>query len=526
MDKGCAHFLAFPSSNLLSLSSSFGVNEKPVPQTPSFIESVKEALNDRILALIAVFAILSIITGMIYDPSKGWIEGVSIIFSLFILVIITSANDLKKDKTFVALQSHARDEELPTIRGKIGSMQSLNIWGLVVGDVVALSAGDKVPADCLVVESVNLIVDQNKVRADVEHADVPKGANDPFLYAESYVQEGSCKAVVTCVGRHSTRGIESEKLDTETKTPLEKKLFNLSKTFQFIGIVAAVIILAVQLIMLCIGSGFSDAENKGAIFIKKLVESMTLALIVIIVAIPEGLPMTVAISLSFSVIEMFEKDKILVRDLTAPEQMGEITEILTGKTGTMTSEEMIVESCFSQNCHINMNRPDTVLKCAFNNDTVDLIKESILWNTQAHIEMTENSFYVPQGNGTEVSLINWLQGAQIPVHKIMLEREGRIRAWIPFDTKLKRSIIAIEHPQVADAVRVYIKGAPETVVNNCVAHYDQTGNKVAFDQEQKNYVLTEIMRDSMTKKGFRALAFSYRDYSIDDFAGLSNVGTP
>ena len=129
-----------------------------------------------------------------------------------------------------------------------------------------------------------------------------------------------------------------------------------------------------------------------------------------------------------------------------------------------------------------MFRKDTVLNCAFSNETVDMLKESILWNTQAHIEMTENSFYVPQGNGTEVSLIKWLQGAEIPVHKIMLERENNIRAWIPFDTKLKTSIIAIAHPYIEHTVRVYIKGAPETVVNNCVAHFDQTGNKLPFDQ--------------------------------------------
>jgi len=121
-----------------------------------------------------------------------------------------------------------------------------------------------------------------------------------------------------------------------------------------------------------------------------------------------------------------------------------------------------------------------------------------------------------------VSLIKWLQGAEIPVHKIMLEREGRVRAWIPFDTKLKRSIIAVAHPLIQHTVRVYIKGAPETIIENCVAHFDQTGNKLPFDQQARNYALDEIMRDSMTKKGFRAMAFSFKDYSVDDFAGLTD----
>ena len=226
--------------------------------------------------------------------------------------------------------------------------------------------------------------------------------------------------MVTCVGRHSSGWNEGKELDTKSKTPLEEKLFNLSKTFTFIGIIAAIAILALTMIMLALGGLFADGEKKGAMILKKLIENCTLALIVIIVSIPEGLPTTVSISLSYSVIEMFKKDKILVRDLNAPERMGEVTEILTGKTGTMTTEDMEVVSSFAQYIHLKMFRKNTLLNCAYGDSTVELLKESILFNTEAHIEMTENAFYIPVGNGTEVSLIKWLQGAEIPVHKIML----------------------------------------------------------------------------------------------------------
>lgn len=89
---------------------------------PSFLDSLKESLNEKILAVIAIMAVLSILTGIIYAPRTGWIEGVSILIALFILVLISSLNDLSKDKTFVRLQQFGRDENLPTIRGKIGSM--------------------------------------------------------------------------------------------------------------------------------------------------------------------------------------------------------------------------------------------------------------------------------------------------------------------------------------------------------------------------------------------------------------------
>ena len=120
------------------------------------------------------------------------------------------------------------------------------------------------------------------------------------------------------------------------------------------------------------------------------------------------------------------------------------------------------------------SRKNTLLNCELDNQTIDKIVESIVFNSQAHIEMTENSFYVPIGNGTEVSLIKWLQDAEIPVHDVMAKKEGRVYAQVPFDSKLKRSIIAVHHPEMHDIVRVYVKGAPEIVLRNCTTHYQST----------------------------------------------------
>ena len=107
---------------------SFGKNEKPTPQLPPFFESLKDALRDRILLLLAIFAALSIITGMVYNPARGWIEGSSIYVALLILILITSINDWSKDKKFVRLQSLGRDFDLPVVRGKFGTQLRLNIY--------------------------------------------------------------------------------------------------------------------------------------------------------------------------------------------------------------------------------------------------------------------------------------------------------------------------------------------------------------------------------------------------------------
>ena len=117
------------------------------------------------------------------------------------------------------------------------------------------------------------------------------------------------------------------------------------------------------------------------------------------------------------------------------------------------------------------SRKNTLLNCELDNQIIEKMVESVIFNSQAHIEMTENSFYEAVGNGTEVSLIKWLQDAEIPVHEYMAKKEGRVYAQVPFDSKLKRSIIAVHHPELQDIVRVYIKGAPEIVLKNCTSHY-------------------------------------------------------
>jgi magnesium-transporting ATPase (P-type) len=167
------------------------------------------------------------------------------------------------------------------------------------------------------------------------------------------------------------------------------------------------------------------------------------------------------------------------------------------------------------------SRKNTLLNCNLDATIIDKIKESIVYNSQSYIEMDENSFYVPVGNGTEVSLIKWLQAAEIPVHDIMATRDqtGRVCAQVPFNSNLKRSIIAVEHPQLQDTVRIYVKGAPEIVIANAQNHYDKDGNKVPFRQDEKDAIFA-LMEDKMTTNGFRTLAFSYRDMSINDFRSM------
>lgn len=203
---------------------------------------------------------------------------------------------------------------------------------------------------------------------------------------------------------------------------------------------------------------------------------------------------------------MSEHDNVLVRDLSSVEEAGLLTDVCVGKTGTMTTEDMEVDSFYAQQLNVQNSRKNTLMNAMLDQNIIDKIAESIVYNSQAHIEMTENSFYVPVGNGTEVSLIKWLQSAEIPVHEVMASKEGRVLAEVPFNSKLKRSITAIEHPHLADTVRIYIKGAPEIVVPNCKNHYKsndsatsdglsfKSAEKIPLSEQDKNNILNTEMK--------------------------------
>jgi Ca2+-transporting ATPase len=159
-------------------------------------------------------------------------------------------------------------------------------------------------------------------------------------------------------------------------------------------------------------------KSAFAILISKLPLHINLVVVLIVVAIPEGLPLTVGVSLAFSVMKMYKDDRILVRKLDAPEKMAGCEELLVGKTATLTQNKMKVHTFYLEGNVIKNSRKDTFLHCELNNETIELVKDSILYNCSAMVEMSETTF-VPTGNGTEVGLLNFLQDADIPIHHLI-----------------------------------------------------------------------------------------------------------
>jgi len=390
------------------------------------MDSVKEALDDKILFYLAVAALFTIITGMIEDPATGWLPGFSIYIAILVIVLVTAWNDWNKDKLFVNLQSDIKNEFVTVIRGKQGTTTYINIYDLNVGDVALLEAGCRIPADCIMIEGQDVTVDEARYNKHQSKVMVKKEATkenqftnpDPFMLSGTIMNTGACKVVVCAVGKYCRRGITEEKLDTETKTPLQIRLENLAARFTKWGVIAALMIAVATTINLLLTVSVNSSAG-WVYFLKKLPKIITNILIIIMVAVPEGLPMTIAISLAFSVKRMID-DGILVKNLNSPEMMGSVTEMCTGKTGTLTKGDgMTVEMFYTQSREIKNNRDNTFLNCDLDEETIKLIKESILFNCSAHIEMNDDAMFVARGNGTEVGLINFLQANDIDVNTFM-----------------------------------------------------------------------------------------------------------
>ena len=202
------------------------------------------------------------------------------------------------------------------------------------------------------------------------------------MISNSYILNGTCKALVCAVGIHSTRGVKD--IIVDTRSPIESalgdKLENIGGSLKFFGLIASIAILVTSIIVLFLQLSIDD-EVGGPIFMKKLVENIVISLIMLVVVIPEGLPMTVAISLAHSVLQMNKYDNILVRDLASVEKVGLITDLCLGKTGTMTTEKMEVVNFYTQSIYVQNSRLNTLFNCDLDPAMIERIVESVVWNS-------------------------------------------------------------------------------------------------------------------------------------------------
>ena len=521
----------------------FKDNRLPVKKPVSIWRLFWNAYNDRILMLLTGAAIISLALG-IYEavgggrqpgdpPSVDWVEGLAIIIAIVLVVIVTGLNDYRRDRQFTKLNAKKDDRQVKVIRS--GKTIMISVYDVTVGDVLHLESGDSIPADGVLVNGHGVTCDESSATGESDamkkmtgkdvwnhlQDDTATNKMDPFIISGAKVLEGVGTFVVTSVGVNSSHGkIMMSLQDDVEETPLQVKLAKLANWIGYIGSSAAALLFFVLLIRFL--AGLSTNENTPAKKGSQFLDILIVAVTIIVVAVPEGLPLSVTLALSFATKRMF-KENNLVRHLRACETMGNATTICSDKTGTLTQNKMTVVAgtlgtsvSFAHEAQIKAGDEKTLtFPSGFGKLSVaakNLLLQSIAMNSTAFEgeEDGQNTFI---GSKTETALLTMAK-EQLGMGPLAEERAGAETAQlIPFDSNRKCMGIVIR--LVNGNYRLLVKGAAEIMLAKATRELvdvsDDTLNNDFLSESSKKKMERTITY--YAKQSLRTIGMLYRDFA-------------
>mmetsp|Transcript_13741 Transcript_13741/g.9718 ORF Transcript_13741/g.9718 Transcript_13741/m.9718 type:complete len:335 (+) Transcript_13741:790-1794(+) len=325
---------------------------------------------------------------------------------------------------------------------------------------------------------------------------------------------GAGKAVVLAVGEKTLTEVENEGKPLkfgEEFTPIQIRLQKLAVVISKYAYISAALCLLLSTIFLIFNVMFgSDTSLVSTDTLLDFLENMQIALALVIVSVPEGLPLAISLALAFS-IDRLMKDNLLIADLVALENSGCLTDVCTGKTCTLTEGNMTVGTLYAGLA--DQSTDDQQL----NHTLSEIINRSIILNTEARMEIDDLEHkYKPQGNAVEVGLLRYLIHNDKPVHELLQQRESQdvLKLYIPFSPIRKRMVVAYKNQD--DIVRVVVKGAPEYVAPMCNQQLDSNGIEAGFDYQD----LLDNKINEIGAKGEKPIVLAYRDFYLQDFDAL------
>ena len=496
----------------------WGNNHLPPEKENSILEHILNCFEDPMLRILLIASIVSLIIGVAKDGLKtGWIEGTAIFFAVFLVVTISSYMNYQETEQFLKLSREARLKKVLVIRD--GMEKEISIEDILVGDILKLRIGDIINVDGFVFGDAKAGMDESPVTGE---SDVMWKVNNfeskgqkyscPFVFSGSQVVDGYGNMVVAAVGDKtfegqnkqltnaasgSKEGEEGE--DDADLTPLKKQLNDLSNLIGNLGYIFAILIgctLLVKESILLLLTGGSIISSKE---LDILVNAFIIAVTVIVVAIPEGLPMAVTIAFAFSVDKM-KKEHNLVKHLDKSEAMGNVNNVCTDKTGTLTLGVMRIAAFFIEDEDIRLNRAkvqDEGLR--------DLIWNCIYKNITCVETTNEKGEKVLNGDMTEKALYTYLKENNYP---LVGDRKGKYV--LPFKSDYKYMMQVFKEQ---DGYILYAKGAPERVSPFFSKYRVKGGNEENFEDHQEDLTnkQAEYAEDSM-----RTLIFGYKKLTEEE----------
>lgn len=455
-----------------------GDNTLTPPRKTSMWQLYLEKYKDPIIQILLVAATISLVLAFV----KGdFMETIGIFIAIFLATTIGFYFEMDAAKKFKMLTSLSEDQEVKVRRG--GRVMSIARRDVVVGDVVLIETGDEVPADGTLIISSDLQIDESSLTGEqltTKHADVDNKEKGDEAYPKNMVlrstmvMNGRGEYVVTAVGDKTEIGhvARSSNEKTGVKTPLNMQLERLAKLISKVGITVAVAAFVLFLLHYIITDydfwHSDDYISKINVVLKYFMMAVTL----IVMAVPEGLPMAVTLSLALNMRRMLKSNN-LVRKLHACETMGAVNVICTDKTGTLTQNSMSVEEMMTFDNHEN-------------NIT---LPAAIALNTTAHADL---------GNPTERALIKWVQDNGIDYEQ--MRRDATVIDSLPFSTERKMMATVVEK----DGKRwLLVKGAPEIVMAMCNMSDEDRHRAEAFLKEKQQKAMRTLAMAYMEERGER-----------------------
>lgn len=418
------------------------------------------------------------------EPSI-FLEPVGIIVALLLATGVAFWLERSNEKTFQSLNQVNDDTLVRVIRNN--NVCQVARKEIVVEDIVILGAGEEIPADCELLESTNLIVNESSLTGEPQafKSTNPEQFGGETTYAANQIMkgtiilEGNCTAIVQAVGDTTDCGkvFEAAQVDEGEATPLSEKLDELADWITKASYIFAGLIIVGRLIVYFVMNSVDFSGTEGWLdFVGYLLNTIMIAVTLIVVAVPEGLPMSVTLSLAFSMKKLMD-EKTLPRTMHACETMGATSVICTDKTGTLTQNQMRVDHA------------------EFLEKRMELIYEMVATNTTADLDYSDAQKIKPIGNPTEGALLLWLNEQGISYKDIREEVEKL--SCLPFSTENKYMATKVSS-NVLGKKALFVKGAPETII----ALSD-------LSEEEKRQVTKQLL--VCQNQAMRTLAMAYRE---------------
>jgi len=489
-----------------------GENRFKYPPPKSFFSLMLQACKDVTIIILIVAAIISLVIGFA-SPTKreeyGYIEGLAIVLVVIVVVLVGSSIDYSKEQKFRQLNSVKDNYDVQLVRA--GKVVSVKAEEVCVGDVMKVSAGDKLAADALVIEASNLKTNESAMTGEV--IDISKKPEkDPFLLSGTTVSEGVGTCLVVAVGERSQWGVILSQLQVEPQdTPLQERLDKLAIRVGYVGIFMAVLTFIVSIIRWIVESVRNDRWDGNEV-LKFFINSVT----IVVVAIPEGLPLAITLGLAFAMRKMMQ-DNNLVRRLEACETMGSATQLNADKTGTLTQNRMtVVMGYYGGKTYTYKGAGEELEKAAgvvgddeLASDFKKTFATNIVVNSQANLEVKQDGTVEHLGSKTECALLQLVQDWGLDYRDIRAKHPPT-KIYL-FDSTKKRMSSTEALPDGKQ--RLHVKGAPEIVVQLCTSKMSTDGTIQAMGDAERSEVLGAV--ENFASKGLRTLLMCYRDVDHD-----------